>query len=470
MMRKNKIMVPVIALCALLLLVFSIPVYAGQGIYPNSDSIKEKTDRGYGGMEIVPPPIEKDGQTYYWSEKSQDYELSIEDKEPPFPSMSDEQLKQYLLSPPSYETSVKGIVEKDTLFYSGPSTPEMVFEDNGMIKGKTEVVIFYEELGYYFVESLQNGDRGYLPIDYVKITDSGKTVVQANITTLATSINLLGRTPLRQTYTVYSSMSTSSTIIGYIGGTSREIVDVISLDTNSGVEWYYIRYNTSIGYKYGYIQKTNIYIPPFVDTNNTRLYKPISSGLYTWDYNPAAGHVGVDVAGNGITVNAIAPGTMQYKARYEIIYDSGTYKMQFRSYGRHAYLNTTVKIPSTGQTYTVQLLYAHLGSYSNNAYATVPIPSGGTKTFSLRYDNSDLTTLAGSLSFKEAVAEFNYAGSGITSKTVATGYPMGTSGWTGNVDPPGSAGAHLHFQVYSSSAGNYDPYNYVLFPFADYEH
>lgn len=461
-MRKN--IISIISLCVLLLVAFSVPVYAGVGIYPYPDSVKGTQ---YGAMEDVPPPIEKDGQTYYWSEAAQDYFLLTEDEEPPFPSMSDEALKQYLAPPPSYETSVKGIVEKDTLIYSGPSTSAMPFEDNGKIKGKTKVTIFYEELGYYFVESEKTGDRGYLPIDQVKITESGKKVVQKNLTALATSINLLGRTPQRQTYTVYSSMSTGSTIVGSIGGPSREIVDVNYLDSSGGVEWYNIRYKTPTSYKSGFIQKSNIYIPYFVDTNNNRLAKPISSGTYVWDYG-VDGHAGVDIAGNGITVNAIAPGSMQYKASYDLVQISGVWKLKFKSYGRHAYWNTTVKNPSTGQTYSLQLVYAHLGSYSNNAYISNKLmPDGVTrKSFSLRYDNSDLLTEAASSYQYSEYADFDSIGSGIKTKSnLSAGYTLGTTGSTGN-----SGGPHLHFQVTSASSGNYDPFNYVLFPFADYEH
>ncbi len=302
----------------------------------------------------------------------------------------------------------------------------------------------------------------------MKITESGKKVVQKNMTALATSINLLGRTPQRQTYTVYSSMSTGSTIIGYIGGTSREIVEVISLDSSGGGEWYYIRYKTPTSYKYGYIQKSNIYIPYFVDTNNNRLAKPISSGTYTQDYGIGSPpHAGVDIGGNGITVNAIAPGSMQYKASYDLVKISGVWKLKFKSYGRHAYWNTTVKNPSTGQTYTLQLVYAHLGSYSNNAYiSNKTMPDGTVKSFSLRYNNSDLLTEAASSYQYSEYADFDSIGSGIKIKSnLGSSYAIGTSGNTGN-----STGAHLHFEVKSASSGNYDPFNYVLFPAADYDH
>jgi hypothetical protein len=56
--------------------------------------------------------------------------------------MSDEALKEYLIPPPSYETSVKGVVEKDTLIYSGPSTNEMAFEDNGKLREKQKSLFF----------------------------------------------------------------------------------------------------------------------------------------------------------------------------------------------------------------------------------------------------------------------------------------------------------------------------------------
>jgi hypothetical protein len=79
-MRKNNI-IPIISLFVLLLLAFSVPVYAGVGIYPYPDSVKGTQ---YGAMENVPPPIEKDGQIYYWSEELQEYIPWSEEKEPPF--------------------------------------------------------------------------------------------------------------------------------------------------------------------------------------------------------------------------------------------------------------------------------------------------------------------------------------------------------------------------------------------------
>jgi murein DD-endopeptidase MepM/ murein hydrolase activator NlpD len=461
-LSKLKKQIALLGTSLFLLVSFGTPLFAGTGIYPELNNTK-KAEVNYSDQASVPP--ERVGK-YKWSEESHAYipfDWSSQ-QENPFPSMSDAQLKKLLPPAPSYKDSVPGRIVQDTLIFSGPSTPENRFEDNGPVRGGTRLVVLYENLGYYFVE-LENGDRGFLPVDLVALDDLKKNVVKSNVVLQATTLGVLGITPSQnQTYPVYPSMSTSATAIGSIGGTWREVVQVNFLDTSNGVEWYNITYRTASATKTGYIQKGNIYIPPFTDTSGGVLTKPISSGIFTNDFY--SGHAGIDIEANGIPVYSIAPSTMQYRVSYTLQGTGSATKLQFQSYGRHAVLSTTVKLPSTGQTYSLETVYAHLGAYSNDAEVTLVVPPGNiSKTFSLRYANSELTSaqISGGLTAAAKIVESN--GTKLDSKSVAKGYTIGTTGQTGNASAP-----HLHYEVTSASAGNYNPFNYVLFWGMDYRH
>lgn len=222
---------------------------------------------------------------------------------------------------------------------------------------------------------------------------------------------------------------------------------VINRETVSGVDWYYIQYKISSGYKNGFIKAQNIHRP------NYGYVKPISTGKFTNDYKSS--HDGVDIAGNNINVVAAGSGTLSCVARYKMPSNN---KLTFVSFGRHAKLTTTY----------AQFLYGHLSSYAMDAYVTVKNYAGVLTTYSLKDNNSTLDTAAESWSpgsgHKEAIAKLYTESGQEVIPVYSPGFAIGKTGWTGYVDPPGSGGAHLHFQVLSAGSGNLDPFNYVLFP------
>lgn len=443
---KNRILRSSLIFVLCFCLIGGSAVLAGEGLYPSitppSNLIELPND--------VVPPVVTDGQIYFWSEELGEYIPGEHAMEPTNDKFGD---TGNLQPAPSKEGSIEGIVKCDTLIYSGPSTPAQIFEDNGEISGGTKLFIYHEESGYYFVESKENGVRGYLPINVVSIDVSLKTIKRQNVMKVAAAINELGITKKNGNsfvvYDTYSQMNDSPAYkIGSIGSTAaREIVQVISSDIASGVTWYYIQYKTSSGYKNAYIKANNIYRP------NYGYSKPIASGKFTSDYDVNL-HKGVDIAGNDISVNAVANGILQYVVRYKMAPND---ILTFVSYGRHAKLTTS----------DATFIYAHMGSYSNPAFVTVKGYDGITDvTYSLKTSNSMLSTASESWDasrHKEAIAYFDSVNP-TTSKPVSPGDIIGTSGWTGYVLPSGSSGAHLHFEVSSAASGNKDPFNYVLFP------
>lgn len=174
-------------LCLLLIATTSL---AGEGLYPSpsTDNVVLPSD------EVA--PIEKDGQTYYWNEYLGEYisERDMQNDMADGLSIDRELDMKKLQQAPSKEDSVDGVVKEDTYIYSGPSTPSKIFEDNGIMTGGTVIHIFHEEDGYYFIESKEDGVRGYLPIKTVSITDASKPIIQRNMIAAAIAVNELGAT------------------------------------------------------------------------------------------------------------------------------------------------------------------------------------------------------------------------------------------------------------------------------------
>lgn len=238
---------------------------------------------------------------------------------------------------------------------------------------------------------------------------------------MATGSPELGITMSRQSYNVFTTTSTSSTIVGTIGSTkSREIVRVNSETTVGSGKWYNITYKTSTGTKTGYIKAVDIDIP-------SRIYsysKVMTSGTWTQDYGYNS-HTGVDIGGGSQSVYAFTSGTAYY--RYDKFQHPDDNNYYLISYG-----NYVQQSPSLGTT-----TYAHLGSFANGFSASTLPSKQISKSHDIYKNNTSRYTLVN-----------------VGNVNVSAGALLGSSGSTGNSD-----GTHLHFEISGK-----DPFKYILFP------